>query len=627
MLAFALAHFDQMVERGSEGAFHRGPGAFSLNRFFRRSHHPRRLQNRIDSDLTGCAQFFLQCPHGIMIRACQPNIESKTPRSVRAGMMRDQHIGATAGNARVNRLTNSRFKLGEIAGQVNRNLTLFTIYRAQFHAQLNALAIGFAAAVASHAAHSHLAFTKSREMTNRNNRANSLIFRFMQAELKRNESSRWRLVAAAAIIVGAVLLVYLPALRAGFVWDDEQLITSNPLLRTFSGLIEIWSGGRTADYFPITNTAFWIEHHLFGDNPLGYHALNILLQAADAVLVWLVLRRLQIPGAWFAGLIFGIHPVHVESVAWISELKNVLAMFFTLLSVLCFVEIDEKPRSRTWYILSLIFFALALLSKTQVVFMPMVLVLCLWWRARDFATLRREAIRTWPFFVMAAVFSLITIWFQNGGIGEEEIIIGSVARRFVNAGMAVWWYAGKVFLPARLMAIYPRWRFDSPDLSEWLPLIALVLLIGLLWFFRNRGLRGVFVAAGYFVVALLPVIGLVRMAYLRSGTLVADHLQYFADVSLIALVCAGVAAFWARLQRGTKIAAAALVALLLGAMGTYTCMRAAVFRDEETLWRDNLLKNPDSWQAHVRMGQRLLKQERYPEALLHLQRVVQLKPE
>jgi len=196
----------------------------------------------------------------------------------------------------------------------------------------------------------------------------------MQTELKRDESSRWRLVAAAAIIVGAVLLVYLPALRAGFVWDDEQLITSNPLLRTFSGLIEIWSGGRTADYFPITNTAFWIEHHLFGDNPLGYHGLNILFQAADAVLVWLVLRRLQIPGAWLAGLIFGIHPIHVESVAWISELKNVLAMFFTLLSILCFVEIDEKPRSRTWYILSLIFFALALLSKTQVVFMPMVLV-------------------------------------------------------------------------------------------------------------------------------------------------------------------------------------------------------------------------------------------------------------
>ena len=464
-------------------------------------------------------------------------------------------------------------------------------------------------------------------MTNRNNRANSLIFRFMQAEPKRDESSRWRLVAAAAIIVGAVLLVYLPALRAGFVWDDEQLITSNPLLRTFSGLIEIWSGGRTADYFPITNTAFWIEHHLFGDNPLGYHVLNILLQAADAVLVWLVLCRLQIPGAWLAGLIFGIHPVHVESVAWISELKNVLAMFFTLLSILCLVEIDEKPCSRTWYILSLIFFALALLSKTQVAFMPMVLVLCLWWRARDFATLRREAIRTWPFFVMAAVFGLITIWFQNRGIGEEEIIIGSVARRFVNAGMAVWWYAGKVFLPARLMAIYPRWRFDSPDLSEWLPLIALVSLIGLLWFFRNRGLRGVFVAAGYFVVALLPVIGLVRMAYLRSGTLVADHLQYFADVSLIALVCAGVTMLANRGRRELKTAIAVICILSIGVMGVCAWQRTQVLHDEESLWRDNLAKNPDAWQAHARLGQHFFRQEKYSDAIEHLRRAVELKLE
>src|SRR6266496_1954415 len=365
MPAFALAHFNQMIEGGFEGTFHRRPGAFGLNCFLRGSHHAGRLQNRIDSDLTGCAQFFLQGAHGVLIRTREFKIESETPRSICAGMVRDQDIGAATGNARVNHLTNSRFKLGEIAREVNRNLTLFTIHRAQFHAQFYALAIGFSAAVASHAAHSHLAFTKSREMTHRNNRANSLIFRFMQAEMKHDESSRWPLLAAAAIIVGAVLLVYLPALRAGFVWDDEQLITSNPLLRTFSGLIEIWSGGRTADYFPITNTAFWIEHHLFGDNPLGYHALNILLQAADAVLVWLVLRRLQIPGAWFAGLIFGIHPVHVESVAWISELKNVLAMFFTLLSILCFVEIDEKPRSRTWYILSLIFFAGAAIENAS----------------------------------------------------------------------------------------------------------------------------------------------------------------------------------------------------------------------------------------------------------------------
>ena len=449
----------------------------------------------------------------------------------------------------------------------------------------------------------------------------------MQAELKRDESSRWRWVASVGMIVGAVLLVYLPALRAGFVWDDEQLITANPLLRTFSGLIEIWSGGRTADYFPIANTAFWIEHHLFGDNPIGYHVLNIMLQATDAVLAWLVLRRLQIPGAWFAGLIFGIHPVQVESVAWISELKNVLAMFFMLLSILCFLEIDKKLRGRAAYVGSLIFFAFALLSKTQVAFVPAVLLLCAWWRDRDRATLRGESIRIVPFFVMAAVFSLITIWFQNRGIGEEEIIIGSFPRHLANAGMAIWWYAGKVFVPARLMAIYPRWRFDSPDLWEWLPLIALVVLASEIWFFRNRGMRGVFFAAGYFVVALLPVVGLVRMAYLRSGTLVADHLQYFADVSLIALVCAGVAMFANGARRELKTAIAVISILAIGVMGAYSWQRAQVFHDEESLWRDNLAKNPDAWQAHARLGQYFFRQEKYSDAIEHLRRAVDLKPE
>ncbi len=444
----------------------------------------------------------------------------------------------------------------------------------------------------------------------------------------------WKPGAQAAAIVAAVALVYLPALHAGFVWDDEQLITRNPLLRNFAGLVEIWSGGRTADYFPITNTVFWIEHHLFCDNAAGYHAVNILLQGADAVLVWLVLRRLKVPGAWLAGLIFGIHPVHAESVAWISELKNVLSMFLVLVAIFCFLATEEKrlPGAFTEYIASLVFFLLALLSKTQAVFLPVVLLLCAWWRGWLSETaksmgFRREVIRTSPFFLMAAIFSLVTIWFQNRGIGDEEIVIGSLIRRLANAGMAVWWYAGKVFVPVRLMSIYPKWRFDFPQLLEWLPLIALLSLLAIFWLWRNRGTRGAFFALACFVVALLPTLGFVRMAYLRSGTLVADHHQYFADVSLIAFFSAGVASVWAWRQRGVKIATIAIILSLLGAMGTYTYGRAEIYRSEETLWRDNLSKNPDAWQAQIRLGQLFFKQERYAEAVYHCERAVQLKPE
>ena len=441
--------------------------------------------------------------------------------------------------------------------------------------------------------------------------------------------------ALVAAIIVAIVVVYLPALRGDFVWDDFLLITGNPLLQNFPGLLEIWSGGRTADYFPLTNTVFWIEHHLFGANATGYHAVNILLQIANALLVWRLLKQLNIPGAWLAGLIFGIHPVHVASVAWISELKNLLAMLFALLSVLFFLKLDNQRlrNSVTAYSASLVFFALALLSKTQVVFLPFVLLLCAWWRDKKSAgtktnqDLRSDAIRSWPFFALAIFLGLVTMWFQSRGIGEEEIVIGSLPRRFVNAAMAIWWYAGHLSAPVRLMAIYPNWRFDSPGVFEWLPLIMLLCVLAGLWHWWNRGTGGAFFAVACFIVALLPSLGLVRMAYVRSGTLVADHLQYFADVSLLALFCAGVAYAWNQRQRATKIATATIVTLLVGVMGTYAFDRAEVYRNEETLWQDNLSKNPDAWQAHIMMAQRRFKQERYAEAAYHAGRAAELKPE
>jgi Tfp pilus assembly protein PilF len=429
----------------------------------------------------------------------------------------------------------------------------------------------------------------------------------------------------------AVVVAYLPAFGAGFVWDDEQLVTANPLLRSLAGLAEIWSGGRTADYFPLTNTVFWVEHHLFGDNAGGYHALNIFIQAANALLIWRVLRRLNVPGAWLAGLIFGVHPVHAESVAWISELKNLLALFFALLSVICFFP-SGTSRYLTGgraYAASLFFFLLAVLAKSQVVFLPFALLLCLWWRAGRTmaASFRKRAITLWPFFSIAAALSLITISFQNRGIGGEEIIVVTLPRRLVNAGMAVWWYAAKAFAPARLMSIYPSWRFGPPTVIEWLPLAALIILGALLWWGRNHRTRGAFFVFATFIIALLPTLGFVRMAYLRSGTLVADHLQYFADVPVIGLIGAAIALVWARSNRAAMFALTSLVTLILGSMTTYTFARAAVFHDEETLWNDNLSKNPDAWQAHVQLGQRQFQQQQYREAVFHLERAAWLKPE
>ncbi len=236
-------------------------------------------------------------------------------------------------------------------------------------------------------------------------------------------------------------------------------------------------------------------------------------------------------------------------------------------------------------------------------------------------------IRTWPFFLIAVTLGLLTLWFQNRGIGEEEIVLGSFGRRLANAGMAVWWYAGKVFAPIRLMAVYPSWRFDSPRAVEWLPLLALIGVMSIFWRWRDRWARSFLFAFAYFVVALVPVLGFLRMAYARSGTLVADHFQYFADISLIALFSAEVARLLELRRRWIKIVTGAVVTLLLGAMGSYTWARAKIYRNEETLWQDNFSKNPDAWQGHNRIGQLFFDQGKFAEAAQHFERAIELKPE
>ncbi|HEV2095679.1 MAG TPA: tetratricopeptide repeat protein [Chthoniobacterales bacterium] len=449
--------------------------------------------------------------------------------------------------------------------------------------------------------------------------------------------SRWKFAGQMAVIVAAVVIIYIPAMRAGFVWDDEPLVTKNPLLRSVAGLGEIWAGGRIADYFPLTNNLFWLEYQAFGLNAAGYHIVNVLLQAADAVLIWVVLRRLGAPGAWLAALIFGIHPVHVESVAWISELKNTLSMLFFGLAILAWLEFEaEAPRRLrppVAYGVALLCFLCACLAKTQVVVLPALLLLWAWWRApaerhARSQFVRRELLRTLPFFALAAVLSLVTIWFQRRGLGGEQVIVGSFARRLANAAAAVWWYLCKVFAPISLTTVYRPWRFDAPSVASFAPLLALcTAMVTLAAASRRRRLpRAVLAALAYFVLMLLPVLGFFAMAYARSGTIVADHFQYFSDISMIALFCAALS--WASKMESPRLrfGVHAVVVLVVTSAGAYSYERAGVYRDEETLWRDNFAKNPDTWQGHNRIGQIRFDAGKFADAAEHFQRAAKLKP-
>jgi hypothetical protein len=260
-------------------------------------------------------------------------------------------------------------------------------------------------------------------------------------------------------LVAAVFLAYQPAWQGGFIWDDPEHVT-RPQLQTWPGLWRIWSSlTATTQYYPLLHSAFWAEHKLWGDSPLGYHLLNILLHATAALMGAAVLRRLAVPGAYLAAAIFALHPVHVESVAWITEQKNTLSAVFYLGALLTYLRFD-RTRTARWYLASLGLFLLALLSKTVTGTLPGAVLVIFWWR-RGRLSWRRDVLPVLPFFLLAAAGATITAWWEvavNRCVGPEYQF--TPLERLLIAGRAVWFYGGKLCWPAGLTFIYPRWRID-----------------------------------------------------------------------------------------------------------------------------------------------------------------------
>src|SRR5436305_11241868 len=268
-----------------------------------------------------------------------------------------------------------------------------------------------------------------------------------------------RLWLFAIILVAATILLYQPAWNGGFIWDDDAYITKNPLLTAPDGLWRIWfSLESPSQYFPFTYTTFRVERSLWDLNPTGCHWINILLHATDALLLWWLLTRLRIPGAWLAGAIFALHPVQVESVAWITERKNVLMGFFFLLTLLAWTAFVDERTKRPWrfYGLALILYVLALSAKTTACTLPAALLLILWLQKKSINWERILQIA--PFFLLGLGIGLVTVWWEryHQGTRMAVLALGPVERILV-ASRAVWFYLGKLIWPSNLTFIYPRW--------------------------------------------------------------------------------------------------------------------------------------------------------------------------
>lgn len=441
---------------------------------------------------------------------------------------------------------------------------------------------------------------------------------------------------------------YLPAywydydVHAGYVWDDEDHFLNDHLVAAGDGWWRIWldpepgivgvpGAAAVWNYWPLTRSSFWLDRHLWGVDASGRpdlfasHVGNVALHALNATLFFLVLHRLGAPGASgaaLAGLLFAVHPVTVESVAWLSERKNLLSGAWLLLALICWLRFQEDGRAR-WYLLTGLAFLLALMAKSSTVMFPVLLAALHGYQGRPWTS--RDVSRLAPFFAMALVSGVTSIVFERAFIGSTHAaLVAGPGERIAAAGRAIWFYLAKTLFPLDLSFNYPRWSIDPVAPASYLGAAAALLAAGVLWRLSRGPARGAALALLCFVALLLPVLGFFNVYGMRYAH-VADHWQYLALMPLLALV-AGLLARAGEALGGRlgplpgQALAAALGALLVAACAGLTWQQAGAYVDADTLWRHTLLRRPDSPLANNSIGNALLRQRRYQEAIAHFER-------
>jgi protein O-mannosyl-transferase len=451
--------------------------------------------------------------------------------------------------------------------------------------------------------------------------------------------------AGAALIALAVFFAYRPSMTGGFLLDDDLILTENSNIKAADGPYRFWCTYRELDYWPLTYSIFWIEWRLWGMNSTCYHVTGLLLHILETLLIWIILRRLSIPGAFLAALIFALHPVNVESVAWIAELKNATAMLFFLLSILWYLKgsglgaADRKQGTgdkcqgagkltyhpSSFYWLSLTMYVLAMLSKGSAAVLPAILLGIIWWlRPLN----RRDLAWITPFFLVGGILAWVNVWFQTRG---EDIVLrtASFTERLAGAGCMPWFYLYQAMFPIDLCFVYPMWKIHTDSISWWLPLAASLAITLILWIYRKGWSRPLLFAWGFFCVALLPAAGFADVGFMRFS-LVADRYQHIAIIGVIALVSAGWN-IWRRVGRDRigRIAAFA-AALAAGCLGLLTWRQCGIYADKITLFHAALLKNPDCCMMHNNLGQELAfaanSNAARDEAIYHYRQAVRLDP-
>jgi tetratricopeptide (TPR) repeat protein len=445
------------------------------------------------------------------------------------------------------------------------------------------------------------------------------------------------------ILAVVTLMAYQPSWHGGLLWDDDECVTP-PELRSLDGLRRIWFVPRaTGQYYPLLYTSYWIQQRLLGDSATGYHLVNLFLHIGCVVLVLKILRFLRIPGAELAAMIFALHPVNVETVAWISERKNTLSGLFGLAATLSYLKFDDSRSRRSYasgdggletavpwkfdqrrrYALAIGLFILGLLTKTAIVTLPLAWLVVLWWK-RGAISWRRDLVPVIPFICLSAATGLVTSWIEYGNMGYRSRILDlSFVDRCLIAGRAFWFQLRSLFWPADLMFVYPRWNINAAIWWQYLfPIAVLVLLIAL-WSLRGWSrapLAGVLV----YILLLLPSLGFLNI-YFFLYSFVADHWQYLACLGIITPCASGVVLLAKRLKWESWLEPATTL-VLGGVLFVLTWQQSRMYTDIETLYRTTIARNPACWMAQVNLGNILYKQNRIPEAMDLFNQASRIKP-
>jgi len=465
-----------------------------------------------------------------------------------------------------------------------------------------------------------------------------------------SRAARWQeFLLHLAIIVLAVLWIYSPVYHsffpAGWLWDDDQLLTANPTVQHrispdpsaapdhLGTLVKLWFYPDGADYFPLSYTALWLQWPLFQMWPTGYHLTTVLLHLAGALLLWRLFHVMNVPGAWLGAAIFAVHPVCVESVAWVSELKNTLSLPLFLLAAIHYVKFDDRvalegsdsSSANRHYLLAIAMFLLAMFAKTSVVMMPVAILLYVWWK-RGTVTIA-DLVRSAPFFLISLILGMITIYYQHGrAIGQETILVGGLDSRLASSGMSVLFYLKLIFWPLTLLPIYTKWEVDPPKIWQFLPW-PIIAALGW-WFWQNRATWGrhALFGFGFFLLMVAPVLGFVTISYMRI-TWAADHFIYLPMIGIIGLVAAGVATWYERTAELERRLLVAGTAMLLAVLTFLSFRYAGAWVNEDALWTHTLKHNFDAWQAHNRLGAVKFARGDVEGAHFHFQNSTRLRPD